>query len=216
MTTISVFSDVICPWCYLGKRRLERGLEALGLAGTLGIRWLPFELNPDMPEAGVPRSEYRARKFGAQRSADLDARMEALGREDGVTFAFDRMQRTPNTRRAHMLIAHAAAEGRGDGIVEALFRAYFEEARDIGDPEVLAEIGAAQGLSTEAARAALGDDVLRETVVLLESRASEIGIGGVPFFILEGGQVVSGAQSSQDWEILLRKLHLDPAAAELA
>jgi predicted DsbA family dithiol-disulfide isomerase len=212
MTTISVFSDVICPWCYLGKRRLERALEALGLTGTLDIRWLPFELNPDMPEAGVPRSEYRARKFGAQRSAELDARMKALGQEDGVAFAFDRMQSTPNTRRAHMLIAHATTEGRGDGIVEALFRAYFEEARDIGDPEVLAEIAAAQGLSPEAARAALGSDVLRDGVVLLERRASDIGIGGVPFFILESGQAVSGAQSSKDWEILLREMQLSPAA----
>jgi predicted DsbA family dithiol-disulfide isomerase len=212
MTTISVFSDVICPWCYLGKRRLERALNAVGLSGMLDIRWLPFELNPDMPEAGVPRSEYRARKFGAQRSADLDARMEALGREDGVAFAFDRMQRTPNTRRAHMLIAHATTEGRGDEIVEGLFRAYFEDAQDIGDPEVLAEIGAAQGLSTEAARAALDSDVLRENVTSLESRASEIGIAGVPFFILENGQVVSGAQSSTDWEILLRKIQLNAAA----
>ena len=170
MTTISVFSDVICPWCDLGKRRLERALTDLGLTGAPTIRWLPFELNPDMPQAGMPRAEYRARKFGAQRSAELDARMEALGREDGVAFAFNRIQRTPNTRRAHMLIAHATEEGFGEAVVEALFRAYFEEARDIGDPEVLAEIG----------------------------------IGGVPFFILESGQVVSGAQSSKDWEGLLR------------
>jgi predicted DsbA family dithiol-disulfide isomerase len=204
MTTISVFSDVICPWCYLGKRRLERALTDLGLTGAPTIRWLPFELNPDMPQAGMPRAEYRARKFGAQRSAELDARMEALGREDGVAFAFNRMQRTPNTRRAHMLIAHATDEGFGDAVVEALFRAYFEEARDIGDPEVLAEIAAAQGLAGEGVRAALDNEVLRDRVVLLERRAAEIGIGGVPFFILESGQVVSGAQSSKDWEGLLR------------
>ena len=91
MTTISVFSDVICPWCYLGKRRLERALDNLGLRRSVAINWLPFELNPGMPEGGMPRAEYRERKFGAQRSAELEARMEALGREDGLAFAFDRV-----------------------------------------------------------------------------------------------------------------------------
>ena len=212
MTTISVFSDVICPWCYLGKRRLERAVASLGLDDAVSLRWLPFELNPDMPEDGVPRAEYRTRKFGAERSAELDARMQGLGREDGVTFAFDKMERTPNTRRAHMLIAHAHDEGRGDAVVEALFRAYFEDARDIGDPAVLAEIAAAQGLAPEAAQAALGSDTLRETVVMLERRASEIGIGGVPLFIFENGQAVSGAQASGDWEALLKELRIGQAA----
>ncbi len=143
--TISVFSDVICPWCYVGKRRLERALDQLGLRGSATIEWLPFELNPDMPADGMERALYRARKFGAERSERLDAQMAELGRQEGIGFAFDRMTRTPSTRRAHMLIAAAGRHARADPVVDALFRAYFEEGRDVGDPEVLREIGLAAG-----------------------------------------------------------------------
>ncbi len=205
MTKIFVFSDVICPWCYLGKRRLEGALDSLGLREGTAIHWLPFELNPDMPEGGMKRAEYRAAKFGPERSAELDERMRALGHDEGVAFAFDRMERTPNTRRAHMLAAYATDHGRGDAIVEALFRAYFEDALDIGDPAVLVGIAEAQGLDPEAARAVLGSEELHEQVVSLERRAAEMGIGGVPFFILEGGQAISGAQPSAEWEKVLRE-----------
>ncbi|NNM74325.1 DsbA family oxidoreductase [Enterovirga aerilata] len=211
--TIYVFSDVVCPWCYLGKRRLERALDQLGLAGRVGVHWLPFELNPDMPAEGMPRAEYRARKFGLERSAELDARMAALGEAEGVRFAFDRMTRTPSTRRAHMLIAHAAERGQGDAIVEALFRAYFEQARDIGNPGILVEVAAAVGFPPEEARAALDSEDLRARVLGLERRAAEMGIGGVPFFILEGGQAVSGAQPSEAWVEILRDAVPQRAAA---
>src|SRR5215207_5533240 len=110
--SVAVFSDVICPWCFVGKRRLERALDQCGLAGTAAIRWLPFELNPDMPAGGMERAAYRARKFGAERAAALDRDMTALGLKEGIRFAFDRMERTPNTRPAHCLIAHASREGR--------------------------------------------------------------------------------------------------------
>ncbi len=131
--TISVFSDVICPWCYVGKRRLERALDRLGQRESTTIEWLPFELNPDMPAHGMARALYRARKFGAERAAQLDAQMAELGAQEGIGFAFERMTRTPSTRRAHMLIAAAAQHGRADPVVDALFRAYFEEGRDVGD-----------------------------------------------------------------------------------
>ncbi|HKH95055.1 MAG TPA: DsbA family oxidoreductase, partial [Beijerinckiaceae bacterium] len=123
---IAVYSDVICPWCFVGKRRLERALREV--AAEASVTWLPFELNPDMPPEGVERATYRARKFGAERSAELDANMTKLGGEEGIAFAFDRMARTPNTRKAHALIAHASRVGGADAVVEALFRAYFEEA----------------------------------------------------------------------------------------
>ena len=206
MTKIFVFSDVVCPWCFLGKRRLERALDTVGLRAGSTIHWLPFELNPDMPEGGMKRAEYREAKFGPERSAELDERMRALGRDEGVAFAFDRMERTPNTRRAHMLTAYATDQGRGGAVVEALFRAYFEDALDIGDPAVLVAIAEAQGLDPEAARAVLGSEELHKQVVALERRAAEMGIGGVPFFILEGGQAISGAQPSAEWEKVLREL----------
>jgi predicted DsbA family dithiol-disulfide isomerase len=116
------------------------------------------------------------------------------------------MERTPNTRRAHMLAAYATDHGRGDAIVEALFRAYFEDALDIGDPAVLVGIAEAQGLDPEAARAVLGSEELTSRSSRSSGRAAEMGIGGVPFFILEGGQAISGAQPSAEWEKVLREL----------
>jgi predicted DsbA family dithiol-disulfide isomerase len=209
--SIAVFSDVICPWCFVGKRRLERALDKLGLAGTAAIRWLPFELNPEMPPDGMERAAYRARKFGKERASALDRDMTALGQEEGIRFAFDRMERTPNTRPAHCLIAHASREGRGAAVVEALFTAYFEEARDIGREDVLAEIGVQVGLDEEAVRAALRDDSLCASVVAIEQDAGRLGIGGVPFFILNDKWSVSGAQPAEVWLDVLHQVHGTPA-----
>jgi predicted DsbA family dithiol-disulfide isomerase len=201
---IAVFSDVICPWCYLGKRRLERALDQLGIRADTRIDWLPFELNPDMPSDGMDREAYRAAKFGAQRSAELDRQMTALGREEGVSFAFDRQERTPNTRRAHMLIAHAARAGSADAVVEALFRSYFEEGREIGSPDGLIEIAVQAGLPREAASRALEDAALHDEVRGLERQAAEIGISGVPFFVIDGALAVSGAQPAASWVEVLK------------
>jgi predicted DsbA family dithiol-disulfide isomerase len=202
---IAVFSDVICPWCYVGKRRLERAVDELGLRSITSVHWLPFELNPDMPEDGVERSAYRRAKFGAGRSAQLDQQMRAIGRDEGITFAFDRMLRTPNTRRAHMLIAHATGREKGGVLVDALFKAYFEEARDIGQPDVLVEIAVAIGLNPEEAYACLGSDILREQVISFEQRAREMNISGVPFFVVDGKWTVSGAQPSEQWAAVLQE-----------
>ncbi|WP_336491229.1 DsbA family oxidoreductase [Methylobacterium nigriterrae] len=203
--TISVFSDVICPWCYLGKRRLERALDQLGLGESTTVEWLPFELNPDMPAEGIERFIYRARKFGAERSADLDAQMTELGRAEGIAFAFDRMPRTPNTRKAHMLIAAARQQGRGDALVEALFRAYFEEGRDVGEEKVLLDVAEEVGLDRQAALAALGSLELRALIVSVEAQAAEMQISGVPFFIVDQQWAVSGAQTAQQWVAAFRQ-----------
>ncbi|AWB25078.1 DsbA family oxidoreductase [Methylobacterium currus] len=197
--TISVFSDVICPWCYVGKRRLERALDQLGQRESTTIEWLPFELNPDMPAGGIERAHYRARKFGAERSAQLDAQMAELGRQEGIGFAFERMTRTPSTRRAHMLIAAATRHGRADQAVDALFRAYFEEGRDVGDPDVLRQIGVAAGLEREIVDDALGNEQLRQLVEAVEQQAAEMRIAGVPFFIVDRKWAVSGAQTTEQW-----------------
>ncbi|MEN3234184.1 DsbA family oxidoreductase [Methylobacterium ajmalii] len=197
--TISVFSDVICPWCYVGKRRLERALDQLGQRETTAIEWLPFELNPTMPAEGMERALYRARKFGAERSAQLDAQMAELGRQEGIDFAFDRMTRTPSTRRAHMLIAAASQHGRADPVVDALFRAYFEEGRDVGDLDVLREIGVASGLDRAVVDDALGNEQLRQLVEAVERQAAEMQVSGVPFFIVDRKWAVSGAQPTEQW-----------------
>jgi predicted DsbA family dithiol-disulfide isomerase len=204
--SISVFSDVICPWCFVGKRRLERALDALGQRGTAVIRWLPFELNPDMPAEGMARSVYRARKFGPERAAALDRDMADLGLGEGIRFAFDRMERTPNTRRAHLLIAHASRRGLGAAAAEALFTAYFEEALDIGSDPVLAGLADRLGLDPAAAVAALNDADLHASVVDLEQEAGRLGIAGVPFFIINDAWALSGAQPTETWLDALRQI----------
>jgi predicted DsbA family dithiol-disulfide isomerase len=204
--SISIFSDVICPWCFVGKRRLERALSQLRLGETAAIRWLPFELNPEMPPDGMARADYRARKFGPERAAVLDRDMTDLGLGEGIRFAFDRIQRTPNTRRAHLLIAYASRRGLGPAAAEALFTAYFEEALDIGSDQVLADIAETIGLDRAAATAALDDAELRASVVDLEEEAGRLGISGVPFFIINEAWAVSGAQPAETWLEILQRM----------
>jgi predicted DsbA family dithiol-disulfide isomerase len=185
---IEVASDVICPWCYIGKRRLAKAIALLGDEIEPRIEWLPFQLNPSMPPEGVARAEYRRAKFGSlERSRELDARVAREGEGEGIHFAFDRMQRTPNTMPAHRLIDLAQREQKAEIVVDALFRAYFEDARDIGDESVLAEI-AAQCSIAEWPQAA---DPAR--VAQLEEQVREWGISGVPTFIFERRSGISGA-----------------------
>ena len=204
---ITVISDVICPWCYLGKRRLESALEESGVEAS--VSWLPFELNPDMPEEGMPRAEYRARKFGAEKGAELDAQMQQRGAAEGVHFAFDKMERTPNTRRAHMLVAQASDSGLGDDLTEALFRAYFEDGADVGDPAVLINIGEQIGLDPELAGEVIRSEAISDAVATMESRAAEVGVTGVPFFIINEKYAVSGAQPKEAWLEFFEKLEAE-------
>lgn len=184
---LEVASDVICPWCYIGKRRLERALSLLKKELSPQIRWLPFQLNPGMPKEGVPRAEYRRAKFGSlERSRQLDARVIAEGKSEGIDFAFDRIQRTPNTTQAHRLIALAENQ---NAVVDALFRAYFEDARDIGDPAVLADIAAQCGVKGWPERA--------PDVSALEDEVRAMGISAVPTFIFDRKAGISGAYPAE-------------------
>jgi predicted DsbA family dithiol-disulfide isomerase len=185
---IEVASDVICPWCYIGKRRLEKALAMLDGEVKPEIRWLPFQLNPGMPKEGVARAEYRKAKFGSiERSRGLDARVALEGEGEGITFAFDRMERTPNTVAAHELIDLAQKQEKGTAVVDALFRAYFEEARDIGDAAVLADIAARAGV------AGWPQQADAKQVAALEEDLRNLGISAVPTFILGRKLGVSGA-----------------------
>src|SRR6516225_5115308 len=142
---VDVLSDVICPWCYIGKRRLEKAVAALG--GPVKVRWLPFQLNPTMPKQGISRREYRTKKFGSwERSQELDARVIEVGKAEGIHFAFDRIERTPNTLDAHRLIWLAEKQGVQGAVVEALFCAYFTEGRDISHRQGLLAVVAGAGL----------------------------------------------------------------------
>ena len=185
---IEIASDVICPWCYIGKRRLQKALAQLDGELETRIEWLPFQLNPDMPAAGMARADYRRVKFGSlERGRALDARVAREGAGEGIEFAFERMQRTPNTVAAHRLIDLAQAQGKAEPVVDALFRAYFEEARDIGDSGVLREIAGAAGIGDWPAAAA------SERVAQAEHRVRGLGISGVPTFIFERKSGLSGA-----------------------
>ena len=185
---IEIASDVICPWCYIGKRRLEKALESLKGEVEARIEWLPFQLNPDMPEQGVARADYRRAKFGSvEKGRMLDARVAQEGAGEGIAFAFDRMQRTPNTVAAHKLIDLAQTQGKAGPVVDALFRAYFEEARDIGDAEGLAGIATAAGVDNWPA------GVNAPQVAEQEERVRDLGISGVPTFIFNKESGLSGA-----------------------
>src|SRR6202047_2696983 len=137
---IEVISDAICPWCWVAKRRLDRALAGSAPDVTVSVTWRPFELNPEMPKAGVDRRAYRSAKFGSwQHSQALDAQVAAAGRSEGLVFNHDKMERTPNTLDAHRLIRLAGQQSKQHDIVEGLFATYFNEGRDIGDPTVLAD-----------------------------------------------------------------------------
>ena len=189
---IEIYSDVICPWCLVGKRRLEKALAATGLAREARVTWRPFELNPGMPPEGVERKKYRAAKFGSiEISQSMDARLIAVGREDGIPFAFDRIERTPNTFDAHRLLWFAQQEGLQSPLMEALFRGYFLEGQNIGDRSVLAAIASGVGLEAgEFLGGSRGTEEVREE----EQRARELGINAVPHFFLNQRWQLSGAQ----------------------
>jgi predicted DsbA family dithiol-disulfide isomerase len=185
---IEIASDVICPWCYIGKRRLEKALESLKGEVEARIEWLPFQLNPDMPEQGMARADYRRAKFGSvEKGRALDARVAQEGAGEGIAFAFDRMQRTPNTVAAHRLIDLAQSQGKGGLVVDALFRAYFEAASDIGDPAILNGIAESSGVT------GWPEATDKAKVMEQEERVRDLGISGVPTFIFDRKSGLSGA-----------------------
>ena len=185
---IEIASDVICPWCYIGKRRLEKALASLRDEVEVRIEWLPFQLNPDMPAGGVARADYRRAKFGSvEKGRTLDARVAQEGAGEGIAFAFDRMQRTPNTVAAHQLIDLAQSQGKAGPVVDALFRAYFEEAQDIGDEAVLKTIADGAGVT------GWPDATDEAKVKEKEERVRDLGISGVPTFIFDRKSGLSGA-----------------------
>lgn len=194
MPKLDIFSDTICPWCYVGKRRLERALEERPQPG-LEITWRTFQLNPDMPPDGMDRQTYLELKFGGPLNAraTYDHVREA-GRKEAIPFDFDAIQRTPNTIASHRLLRHAHRKGCQEAVVQALFDAYFVEGRNIGDFETLAVIAESAGLAKNETLAFLRGDEFLEEVRTEDALARRIGITGVPCFIFNGSHALSGAQ----------------------
>jgi len=209
---IDVISDAICPWCYIGKRQLERALDLLEKQHLrFTVAWHPFQLNPDMPREGVDRAQYRIAKFGsAERSRQLDERITETASTVGLEFHLDRLTRTPNTLNAHRLIRFAGQRGLQDGVVEALFEGYFCNGADIGDDGVLADLGAEGGLDRDEVTAMLSGDGGLKEVIAADRMARNAGIQGVPSFALQGHVLFSGAVPAEEmaqafrhaWDIL--------------
>ncbi|MBC8051066.1 MAG: DsbA family oxidoreductase [Chitinophagales bacterium] len=192
---VSVVSDAICPWCFIGKRRLEKAAILLAPRLRVKISWRPFQLNPDMPKTGVSRPDYRFRKFGSlDYSRWLDEQVAAAGATEGIAFRHDLMKRTPNTVDAHRLIWLAGREANQDAVVEALFRAYFLEGRDIGDTAVLADAGEAGGLLKRRVLTALAEGEGAVEVTREEAAFRAMGIGSVPTMIAQGAVIITGAE----------------------
>lgn len=191
--TVQVISDVICPWCFIGKRRMEKAIAALEV--PVKVHWLPFQLNPTMPMEGIRRREYRTKKFGSwDRSQELDARVFAVGKEEGIDFAFDRIERTPNTVDAHRLIWLAEVEGIQDAVVEALFLGYFTDGRDISNRKTLLDVVAEAGLDRLKAEALLTGDEGTEAIKEAGELSRRHHVDGVPFFVINGQITLAGAQ----------------------
>jgi predicted DsbA family dithiol-disulfide isomerase len=193
--TIEIYSDIVCPWCYVGKRRLERALTSVG--GDRHVTWRPFQLNPTMPLDGMDRTAYLKAKFG---SLEIFGRMEeqllAAGADEQIPFAFEKIQRTPSTFAAHRLVWYAAQQGKQNEVVESLFRAYFLEGKNIGELKTLVRVAAEAGLDrTET------DTFLTSEQGVVEVKAEEavgrrLGIRGVPSFVINSNIAISGAQPS--------------------
>lgn len=200
---IDIAFDLICPWCYLGVRRLRRALRARPDI-IPELLWRPFLLNPDIPPNGVSREEFVARKFGGEdRARRLQNALTDLGRAEGIGFRFDLMGRVPSSINAHRLVRYAVREGLGEIMVEALFHAYFADGVDIGDVIRLATVAGRVGLDPNAALAFLRSGEEAEAVHTENLRAHRLGMNGVPCFIIGGQQAIAGAQEPEVLERLL-------------
>ncbi len=208
---IAIVSDLACPWCFIGKARLEKALESHHLPERVAITWLPYELNPDMPAEGMDRTAYLDAKFGAGKRKEIEIRLSEAALESGVTFNWARVTKSVNTRMAHMLVAAASTVQRGTEMKAALFKAYWQDGRDIGDLDTLVAIAGEQGFDEQAARDELTNEELRETVIGLEAHAQQVGVTGVPFFIIDGKLAVSGAQTGDVWAQVFKQVLSDAA-----
>ena len=206
---IDVYADIVCPWCYIGMRRLER---ALALRPDLQVerRWRPFQLRPDMPDAGLAWAEFVRRKFGSSALA-VFAQVTAVGATEGVTFAFDRVASAPNTRDAHRLILFAARHGLQWEAARALFAAYFAEGRNLNDIEHLVAIAVQAGLEAGEVRAYLQGSAGMAEVMASQDQAYRQGVSGVPHYVVDGRYAIRGAQPAEVFLHALDAVHAEHA-----
>ncbi len=203
---LEIVSDVVCPWCYIGKHRLERGLALLKSEHKFDIRWRPYELNPTLPAEGMDRRDYCKAKFGSLEYADqLYANVAANAEADGLPMDVAAIKRTPNTRAAHRLIEAAGECGRQDALVDALFKAYFVDGKDVGNHETLEKLALEAGLDQQTATDTLQNSSRDVEIEAYEGAVKEQGIHGVPAFLFNGRMLFSGAQSAETISLSLQR-----------
>ncbi|MCW9032620.1 MAG: DsbA family oxidoreductase [Rhodospirillales bacterium] len=206
--SIDLVYDTVCPWCYVGKRRLE---EALALRNNVEaeINWWPFLLNPGIPEDGMPYELYLSRRFGSvDRARKMNLSVEEAGQTSEIDFAFDNINKTPNSVNSHRLVLYAERFGKGQAAMETLFYAYFVNGKDIGDLEVLGDIGAQLGLERVDLISYLESTEMVEAVYSANRQAHGMGITSVPTFIINKTNVISGGQPA---EVIARLIDLSAA-----
>jgi predicted DsbA family dithiol-disulfide isomerase len=201
--SIEIVHDLVCPWCFLGVRRLLRTLRRRPDL-LFELTWRPFLLNPDMPRAGMSRTDYVIRKFGGEeRARRLYGSIADIGRPEGVLFRFDRIRRTPSSVDAHRLVRWAAGYGRGSEMVEALFSAHFTDGHDIGELSILTEVAVSCGFDPDEVRQFIATDEQGDVVHAENLRAHRLGINGVPCFVIGSRHAIAGAQEPEVIERLL-------------
>jgi predicted DsbA family dithiol-disulfide isomerase len=207
--TIDVVSDVVCPWCYVGKHRLEKALAMLP-ERKFAVFWRPFQLDPTIPKEGMPRQTYLERKFGRERLADLHKPLIEIGKAEGIPFAFDKITRSPNTLDAHRLLRWAHEAGKQNEMADRLFALYFTEGADIGSSDVLTKAAADVGLDAALVAQLLTTGADLDPVIAEINGAQKMGIGGVPTFILAGRFALSGAHPSETIRKAIEQTALTP------
>lgn len=199
---IDIYSDNICPWCYIGKKHLDQAVKELGRE-DIEVRWHPYQLYPQIPADGVDREEFMRARFGESRGGEAFERIKDIGAKAGIAFDFKARQRIPNTFNSHRLLEYAADQGVQHDVVEALMSASFEQGSDIGDRAVLIEIAESAGLDGAAVGEMLSSEAYREEVHEGLQWCLNAGISGVPFFRLEDGEIIQGAQPVEMFRMLL-------------
>jgi predicted DsbA family dithiol-disulfide isomerase len=202
---IEVYSDVICPWCYLGESRLKTAIEAHPKSAEIEIHYLPYELNPATPAEGHDRKEYLHAKYG-DRIKQSDERLKTFGEEMGIEYNFDKANRIPNTLKAHRLIWFADQKGVQAKAVNGLFKAYFTDGVDIGDTNALAKLASQWGLDSVEVTTFLNSQKGLEEVRELEEKGYNLGVTGVPFFVFDGKAALSGAQDFNTFTEILTEM----------
>lgn len=215
--TIDVISDVVCPWCFIGQKRLDKAVAAVPEV-EVEIRWRPFQLDPTIPPQGKDRKQYMLSKFGSEeRLREIHAKVEQLGLAEGIDFDFGAITVSPNTLDAHRVLRWAAANGSEvqGRLARRLFQLYFEQGRNIGDHAVLVEAAREAGMDAPMVEAMLATDADREAVANEAATASRMGISGVPCFLFEGKYAVMGAQDSDTLADAIRQIAAAKARGEL-